>query len=81
MTRPIGISKYELIRALPRELASSLPAIEEIEAEFDKSSNEGASGSQQLQRRVSFRLSSCVTFPADSAHTGIARRNVHVETL
>ncbi|VAX06063.1 FIG074102: hypothetical protein [hydrothermal vent metagenome] len=33
-TQPIGISKYELTEILPKELESSLPTIEEIEAEF-----------------------------------------------
>ncbi len=42
MNKPIGISQYELTRALPQELKSSLPAIEEIEAEFAK--NEGTMG-------------------------------------
>lgn len=37
MNKPIGVSQYELTRALPEELKSSLPAIEEIEAEFAKS--------------------------------------------
>ncbi|MCK5228730.1 MAG: DUF1016 family protein [Desulfobulbaceae bacterium] len=37
MNKPIGISQYELTRALPQELKSSLPAIEEIEAEFAES--------------------------------------------
>lgn len=31
---PIGVSEYELARALPRELQSSLPTIEAIEAEL-----------------------------------------------
>ena len=34
MTQPISVSQYELIRVLPRELASSLPSIETIEAEL-----------------------------------------------
>jgi predicted nuclease of restriction endonuclease-like (RecB) superfamily len=34
MNKPIGISEYELTRALPEELKSSLPTIEEIEAEL-----------------------------------------------
>lgn len=38
MTQPIGISQYELTRALPRELRSSLPSIEAIEAELTGSS-------------------------------------------
>jgi len=34
--KPIGISAYELTRALPAELRSSLPSIEEIEAELGR---------------------------------------------
>lgn len=34
MNKPIGISEYELTRALPAELKSSLPSIEELEAEL-----------------------------------------------
>jgi hypothetical protein len=34
MTQPIGVSEYELTRVLPRELRSSLPSIDEIEAEL-----------------------------------------------
>ena len=34
MTKPIGISEYELTRSLPQELQSSLPTIEDIEAEL-----------------------------------------------
>ncbi len=33
-TKPIGVSEYELTRALPDNLKSSLPAVEEIEKEF-----------------------------------------------
>lgn len=32
--KPIGISTYELTRALPKELRSALPTVEEIEAEL-----------------------------------------------
>ena len=32
--KPIGVAEYELTRALPARLASSLPSIESIEAEF-----------------------------------------------
>jgi predicted nuclease of restriction endonuclease-like (RecB) superfamily len=32
--KPIGVSEYDLTRALPNELKSSLPSIEEIEAEL-----------------------------------------------
>jgi hypothetical protein len=34
MTQPIGASVYELTRVMPRELRSSLPSIDEIEAEL-----------------------------------------------
>jgi hypothetical protein len=32
MSKPIGVSEYELTRALPEELKSSLPTIDEIES-------------------------------------------------
>ncbi|MBA7630134.1 putative nuclease YhcG [subsurface metagenome] len=35
MQKPIGISEYELTRALPDSLKSALPTIEEIEAELE----------------------------------------------
>jgi predicted nuclease of restriction endonuclease-like (RecB) superfamily len=34
--KPIGVAEYELTRALPKELASSLPSIEQIEAEMQR---------------------------------------------
>ncbi|KPA11753.1 protein containing DUF1016 [Candidatus Magnetomorum sp. HK-1] len=34
--KPIGVSEYELTRALPKNLKGSLPSIEEIEAELSK---------------------------------------------
>lgn len=36
MTKPIGVSKYELTRALPPALRSALPTVEEIEAELTR---------------------------------------------
>jgi predicted nuclease of restriction endonuclease-like (RecB) superfamily len=38
--KPIGVASYELTRALPKELASSLPSIEDIEAEMAASIKE-----------------------------------------
>jgi hypothetical protein len=32
--KPIGVSEYQLTRALPDTLKPSLPSIEELEAEF-----------------------------------------------
>lgn len=37
--KPIGVSEYELTRSLPDNLKSSLPSIEEIEAEFSGGSD------------------------------------------
>lgn len=34
MAKPIGVSSYELTRALPEEMRTSLPTIEELEAEL-----------------------------------------------
>ncbi len=34
--KPMGVSEYQLIQSLPDYLKSSLPSIEEIEAEFEK---------------------------------------------
>jgi predicted nuclease of restriction endonuclease-like (RecB) superfamily len=39
--KPIGVSEYELTRALPDNLKSSLPSIEEIEAELSKGEGGG----------------------------------------
>lgn len=39
MNKPIGISEYELTRALPQNLKSLLPSIEEIEAELEGDNN------------------------------------------
>ena len=42
--KPIGLADYELTRALPKELASSLPSIESLEAELaDEALKEGES--------------------------------------
>lgn len=38
--KPIGVADYELTRALPKELASSLPSIEDIEAEMQSLTEE-----------------------------------------
>jgi len=40
MNKPIGVSEYELTRSLPRDLESSLPTIEAIEAELADSQPE-----------------------------------------
>jgi hypothetical protein len=35
--KPMGVSEYKLVRSLPDELKSSLPTIEQIEAELQQS--------------------------------------------
>ncbi|HTM64238.1 MAG TPA: hypothetical protein VL360_07025 [Gammaproteobacteria bacterium] len=40
MKAPIGISEYMLSKALPKELKSSLPTIEQIEMELNEVSKE-----------------------------------------
>lgn len=41
--RPIGVSQYELTRALPASLKSALPTVEEIEAELSETVSEHGS--------------------------------------
>lgn len=38
INKPIGVADYEteIVKRLPKELKSSLPTIEELEAEFEK---------------------------------------------
>ena len=41
INKPIGISEYELIKAIPEDLKSNLPTVEEIEQEItEKIKNE-----------------------------------------
>jgi predicted nuclease of restriction endonuclease-like (RecB) superfamily len=39
--KPMGVSEYQLTRALPENLKPSLPTIEELEAEFNEHVQEG----------------------------------------
>jgi predicted nuclease of restriction endonuclease-like (RecB) superfamily len=48
MDKPIGISEYELTRALPARLKSALPTVEEIEAELADSVVDDASETAAL---------------------------------
>jgi predicted nuclease of restriction endonuclease-like (RecB) superfamily len=41
LDKPIGVSEYELTRALPKELESALPTIDAIEAELGPAEREG----------------------------------------
>jgi predicted nuclease of restriction endonuclease-like (RecB) superfamily len=43
--KPIGVSSYELTRALPASLQSALPTVEEIEAELDEPKSGTKAGS------------------------------------
>lgn len=40
LSKPIGVPEYTLTESLPEQLASSLPTIEELEAEFDSKNDE-----------------------------------------
>jgi hypothetical protein len=40
MDKPIGVSTYEFTRALPQNLQSSLPSVEQIEREMDEAEKE-----------------------------------------
>ena len=42
MNAPIGISEYTLAKALPKELKTNLPTVEEIEQELNEAINSGA---------------------------------------
>jgi predicted nuclease of restriction endonuclease-like (RecB) superfamily len=49
--KPIGISEFELTRSLPEELKSSLPSIEEIEAELSVDMNDIKKGGIENELR------------------------------
>ena len=34
IAKPVGVSEYQLVAAIPENLKGSLPTIEELEAEF-----------------------------------------------
>jgi hypothetical protein len=54
--KPIGTSTYELTRALPRELRSALPTVEEIEADLSgkpRRPRVGIAGMAKMRRRKS----------------------------
>ena len=38
ISKPMGVSEYQLVAAIPENLKGSLPTIEELEAEFSDSS-------------------------------------------
>ena len=52
--KPIGISTYQLTRALPRSLQSALPTVEEIEAELGRTMkrSERPATSEQKRKRM-----------------------------
>jgi predicted nuclease of restriction endonuclease-like (RecB) superfamily len=50
--KPIGISQYEITRALPKELQSSLPSIEDIEAELTPPVQQPRKQSSVIKKRA-----------------------------
>jgi hypothetical protein len=56
MTQPIGVSQYELTRVLPRELRSSLPSIDEIEAELaGPATNQRAAKRRPVKKKAKWK--------------------------
>jgi hypothetical protein len=55
MNKPIGISEYQLTRALPKELQSSLPSIEQIEAELATETGDGREAKAEKKRPLKKR--------------------------
>lgn len=44
ISKPVGVSEYQLVAAIPENLKGSLPTIEELEAEFSDNAEEDDSG-------------------------------------
>lgn len=53
MNKPIGVSEYELTRALPPSLQSALPTVEEIEAELTDAATQTPPAGSKSKRRGS----------------------------
>jgi predicted nuclease of restriction endonuclease-like (RecB) superfamily len=54
-TKPIGVAEYELTRALPANLQSALPTIEQIEAELASPPGKTAMSNTKVQKRSRIR--------------------------
>lgn len=52
VSKPIGISEYELTRALPPDLQSALPTVEEIEAELEEAAKPASSPPVAKKRKA-----------------------------
>ena len=52
VNKPIGVSEYELTRALPPKLQSALPTVEEIEAELTESAKTKDKQPQRKQAKA-----------------------------
>lgn len=50
---PIGISEYQLSKALPKTLKTSLPTIEEIEAELNETTNKKPKNTKKIGKKGS----------------------------
>ena len=62
VSKPIGISEYELTRALPLSLKSVLPTVEEIEAELSESAT-GHVSSPKAGKKASKRKEPAIKKP------------------
>ncbi len=52
LSKPIGVSEYQLAAALPEKLKGTLPTIEEIEREFGNTSRKGGTTSVPEQEQL-----------------------------
>jgi predicted nuclease of restriction endonuclease-like (RecB) superfamily len=52
VNKPIGVSEYELTRALPRDLQSALPTVEQIEAELSEAATARPAKQRPSKARV-----------------------------
>ncbi len=50
MDKPIGVAEYQLVRALPEPLVSSLPTVEELESEFEGMKDGGEEADRTIRK-------------------------------
>ena len=56
VSKPIGISEYELTRALPPSLQSALPTVEQIEAELADTATGNDAAKPAKKRKAAKRV-------------------------
>jgi predicted nuclease of restriction endonuclease-like (RecB) superfamily len=61
VNRPIGVSEYDLTRALPKSLKSSLPTVEEIETELGESIKPVKKVKRQAAKKIAKKAAKTVS--------------------